>query len=567
MNPETRTCKNCSTSFTIEPEDFDFYKKISVPPPTWCPSCRFMRRLAFYQERNLYKRNCDLCGKSTFSHHTPSTRNVYCAPCFWSDAWDPGSFYREYNPSVPFLKQVDELIRTSPKIALSVNYPTLVNSDYINHAGPCKNCYLIFDVENCENVLYSVFLDDVKDSMDCYMLIHSELCYGNVSCGRCSRVFFSEDCPDCVDVWFSKDCRGCTNCFGCMGLRKKKYHFFNEPLSKEEYTKRMKELPLHSRKGIEETLQKVHAFWLTRPHRYAHLGAKNVNVTGDYVFSASKNSKDIYFGIGIEDSRFCQFVGMLPAKDCYDYTRWGNGAERVYECLIVGEGARDVRFSIQTWSEVLDIEYCFWVTSSSHMFGCANIRKEEYCILNKQYSKSEYEKLKMRIREDMNKNPYVDATGIEYKYGEFFPPELSLHAYNETQAMDIFPITEAEAGKKGYLWRELPTPAYKPTITADKIPDSIHDVTDDILKEIIECESCKKPFRMVKPELELLRRFGLPVPMKCFNCRHLARWARVNPPRLWNRTCAKCNAAIKTSYSPERPEIIYCEQCYRAEVS
>ena len=167
----------------------------------------------------------------------------------------------------------------------------------------------------------------------------------------------------------------------------------------------------------------------------------------------------------------------------------------------------------------------------------------------------------------MNEHPHVDTTGIEYKYGEFFPMELNLHAYNETQAMDFFPLTETEARKKGYLWRELPTPTATPTLTAAQVPDSIHDVTDDILKEIIECESCKKPFRMVKPELDLLRRFGLPAPTQCFNCRHMARLRKVAPPRLWNRACAKCSKEIKTSYAPDRPEMVYCEACYNKEVA
>ncbi|MCR4328253.1 MAG: hypothetical protein NUV53_01920, partial [Patescibacteria group bacterium] len=563
---ETRTCQSCRASFEIDAQDFAFYEKIKVPPPTWCPSCRFMRRLSFYQERNLYKRTCDLCNKETLSHLHPDIKNVYCPRCWFSDDWDPGSFSREYDPNTPFMQQVAELIRDTPKIARSVEQSTLVNSDYINHAGMCKNCYLIFDSDHCENVLYSTFLVEVKDTMDCFALINSELCYGNVVCGRCSRVFFSEDCPDCMDVWFSKDCRGCMSCFGCIGLRKKKYHFFNEPLSKEEYEKRLGELELHSRSGLAEAAEKRRHFWLSKPHRYAHLGSKNVNVTGDYVFTGSKNSKDLYHAFGVEDSRYCQFVGMPPTKDCYDYTRWGNGAERIYESLIVGQGVRDVRFSIQTWGEVFDAEYCFWVTSSSHMFGCANIRKKEYCILNKQYSKESFDKLRIKIIEDMNEHPYKDAVGIEYKYGEFFPIELNLHAYNETQAQDLFPLQEEEAKKKGYSWRELPFPNIAPTLAAVQVPDSIHDVQDSILNEIIECELCKRPFRIVKPELDLLRRFELPVPVQCFSCRHLARWSRINPPRLWDRTCAKCNAPIKTSYAPDRPEIVYCEQCYNAEV-
>lgn len=39
--PETKTCQNCKTRFTIEPEDFVFYEKIGVPAPTFCPECDF----------------------------------------------------------------------------------------------------------------------------------------------------------------------------------------------------------------------------------------------------------------------------------------------------------------------------------------------------------------------------------------------------------------------------------------------------------------------------------------------------------------------------------------------
>jgi hypothetical protein len=51
MKEEMRQCQNCKNQFTIEPEDFAFYEKIKVPPPTFCPSCRFQWRLSFMNER------------------------------------------------------------------------------------------------------------------------------------------------------------------------------------------------------------------------------------------------------------------------------------------------------------------------------------------------------------------------------------------------------------------------------------------------------------------------------------------------------------------------------------
>ena len=56
MSSETKICQNCKNNFTIEPEDFKFYEKIKVPPPTWCPECRAQRRMTWRNERALYKR-------------------------------------------------------------------------------------------------------------------------------------------------------------------------------------------------------------------------------------------------------------------------------------------------------------------------------------------------------------------------------------------------------------------------------------------------------------------------------------------------------------------------------
>ena len=71
MDTETKQCQNCKNNFTIESEDFDFYKKIDVPPPTFCPECRNQRRLAFRNERFMYKIKSPFSGKDIFSMYTP----------------------------------------------------------------------------------------------------------------------------------------------------------------------------------------------------------------------------------------------------------------------------------------------------------------------------------------------------------------------------------------------------------------------------------------------------------------------------------------------------------------
>ena len=61
---------------------------------------------------------------------------------------------------------------------------------------------------------------------------------------------------------------------------------------------------------------------------------------------------------------------------------------------------------------------------------------------------------------------------------------------------------------------------------------------------------------------------NIPIPRRCFHCRHMNRVKRRNPFKLWYRKCMKegCNNEFETSYAPDRPEIVYCEKCYQGEV-
>ena len=82
MNAETKNCQNCKRPFTIEPEDFNFYEKVKVPPPTFCPECRLIRRMVYRNERALYKRKCDLCGQERILFLSQGTKfPVYCREC------------------------------------------------------------------------------------------------------------------------------------------------------------------------------------------------------------------------------------------------------------------------------------------------------------------------------------------------------------------------------------------------------------------------------------------------------------------------------------------------------
>ena len=566
MNSQTKICQNCKKDFTIEPDDFSFYEKIKVPAPTWCPECRMIRRFSFNNVYSIYKRKCDKCRENIISIYSPDKSNkVFCNPCWWNDDWDGTEYALDYDPERPFFEQLNELKEKTPWQAVVSEYKTNVKSEYTNGIAYNKNSYMVFWADYCENIFYSSYLNDLKDSSDCYRMKYCELCYESVGCNKCYRTFFSEECDSCTETWFSRSCSGLVNCFGCINLRNKSYCIWNEQYTKESYFEQLKELRINSRTSLDNQRDIATKFWNNYPRR-AYIGnGLNIKVTGDYIYE-SKNTRDSYLVSGVEDSRFVQFVSVPNVKDCYDYSGWGNIVDRVYETATSGEGASDVRFSDQCWPDVLDIEYSIYAISCKHIFGCVNLKSKQYCILNKQYTKEEYFKLKEKIISDMTKNPYVDNIGRTWSYGEFLPIMLSSFSYNETLAQLFFPKTKEKAFADGFSWYEKVDNEYSITKDGKDLPDNLDAIDDSILKEIIACKHCGKAYRFILEELNLMKKLQIPLPRECFNCRQQYRFSRTNSPIFYDRNCDKCKVEIETSYSPNRRELVYCEKCYQQEI-
>ena len=76
-------------------------------------------------------------------------------------------------------------------------------------------------------------------------------------------------------------------------------------------------------------------------------------------------------------------------------------------------------------------------------------------------------------------------------------------------------------------------------LDTDTLP-RIKDVTDEILKQAIICEVSKRPFRIIKSELEYYRKNDIDLPRRHPDQRHYDRMALRNPRKLFNRKCDKC---------------------------
>lgn len=158
------------------------------------------------------------------------------------------------------------------------------------------------------------------------------------------------------------------------------------------------------------------------------------------------------------------------------------------------------------------------------------------------------------------------------EYGEFFPLEAGLMPYQSSSGQYFFPLSKEEAQKQNIPWYDEPESHISKDVrlrhAPEEVPQNIMEISDDILNEAIICEISKKPFRLIRPELEFYRRMNLPIPTK-------HPWQRLMERKEWERgiwlypfTCAGCNEKSFSVYTSEQQEqlSILCELCYLKEV-
>ncbi len=542
-------CPQCSAPFEITPEDLNFYEKVSpefggkkylIPPPTLCPECREQNRFVFRNERHLYHRKCDLTGKQMISIYSPKKPyTVYEQNVWWSDAYDPLHYGRDYDFSKSFFKQFHALNVAVPKNA--IQNAKSENCEYTNYSSQNKNCYLVVGGLNSEDCLYGYRIFNSSDCVDCYDLFKCQRCY---ECLESSDLFQCIGCRNChnsFDLHFCENCTGCKNCFGCVNLRNKSFHIFNEQCPEEEYRVRIAELQQLS--DLKKKIADLHA---GAPHRDA-IVLQCEDSSGDqllecrqckncYTLKHSQDCSECAWGEGDRDCRDCNFF------DNCELHYFSSNLESNYH----------VAFCVLNWY-VKECFYCMNSFNSHHLFGCTGMKRHQYCIFNKQYSQEEYEILVPKIIEHMQ------SMG---EWGQFFPITISPFAYNETIAQDWYMRSREEVETLGWKWHTEPEKKEQYLGPDIDISSEIQIIDDDITKRILKCEETGKPYKIIPQELAFYRSMQLPLPRVCPEQRHRNRMARLYPRKLWKRTCAKCSQDIQTTYASERPEIVYCERCY-----
>ncbi|MFA6992713.1 MAG: hypothetical protein WC269_05580 [Candidatus Gracilibacteria bacterium] len=551
------TCPQCKTKFEILKDEIEFLKKmdfqygkvkITLPTSTLCPTCRSQTRTAHRNEQYLYHQKSSLSGKQLITLYSMNPAwgkpyKIYTQEEWNSDKWDPLEYGRNFDFNRPFFEQFAELSKDVPRLPLMQLGNE--NSPFTTGTGYCKNCHLINSSEYCEDCYYGKLFQHCKSSMDCSYLYNSEYCY------ECFSVFKSYNCvylsysTNCSDCWFSENLIGCRNCILCTNLSRKEYYFMNQPLEKEEYEKRLKQLK-GSYQNFEKAKEILNQLKQKRVHKYANI-VNSENCTGDFIEN-SKNCLDCY---DMNESQDCRYVIVgVQVKDVYDCSNMYVKPELNYQVLGTIE-TYHVAFTLYAFHSQ-NILYSEQIFNSKDIFGCVGLKRKQYCIFNKQYMKEEYENLIPKIIEHMKK------TG---EWGQYFPVKYAPHGYNESLASEYYPLPRREVLGRGWNWHEDDgESAYAgPEV---EMPDNIVDLTEDITQKILKCKKSGKFYKIIPQELEFCKKIGIPAPRNCPDQRYQDRLGQRNPRELWDRKCMKCGMALKSSYSPDRKETIYCEKCY-----
>lgn len=545
-----KTCATCAAGFEVTDVESNILSTIKVPEPEQCPACRRQQRLLFRNFFYLYHRTCDLTKKKIISMYDEDVPfPVYETHEWWSDRWDALTHGLKWSEDIPFFDQLKTLHETVPR--MSVMNTASDNTDYCNMCFYSRNCYLVHGCVNSEDCMYGHIVWRSKDCYDCLYLYQCEWCCECIDCIGCHSLSYSQDCDNCSDSMFLIRCTGCKDCLGCVGLKNKQYYIFNEKHTKEEYQKKLSELQTGSSAIVKIAKEKVRELCSQEIVKNYH-GYNSENVTGDYLY----NSHNIIAGYDLKECEDSAHIATCESfKDCMDCNFSGTAAEWSYQCLTIeGHSLISCHTCLKGCANLLLCDNCY---ACKDCIGCVGLKNKQYCILNTQYKKEEYETLKKEIIEHLQSLN---------EYGTFFPSSMSPFGYNESIAYHYFPLEKEEVLKRGWKWKEEQEKSEQYLGAKMSIPENIADVTDDITSKIFTCESTGKLYKILPQELAFYRQRQLPLPRQCFDARIAVRFAARNPRVLWDRECAKCSKAIQTTYAPERLETVYCESCYLAEV-
>ena len=442
---QRQTCQASWVQFPIFQSDIDFLKKVSpkigtktfdIPLPKLCPEERQRRRLMFKNERKLYRRTCDATWESIISVYSPDKLfPVYSQEFRWSEKRDAKTYWVSFDYTKTFTEQFKSLYDTVPKASLIKEHYKQENWEYTNGSWPLKNTYMTFECAFTDEVYFSDKIYYSTTCVDCSYTNHSEQCYMCWDVRNCNKVQYWYNLRDCSMSSYLYNCTWCSDCFMCYNLTNKKYCVENKQYAtKEDY--------LAARDQFLGNNSDPYAYFMallesSNVPRSEIQWFDNKQTFWNYIIS----NKDCTLLFDSYDTENCSYCSMIyDAQDCRDFDSRGEWARLCYELEESGRSIQSCMFSYLLWDNVSNVMYSSFCIASKNLFGCVWLTNAEYCIFNKQYTKVTYE---------IEVQKLIWHMVTTWEWWEFLHPSLSPFGYNETIAHEYYPLTQAQAENAG----------------------------------------------------------------------------------------------------------------------
>jgi hypothetical protein len=382
------------------------------------------------------------------------------------------------------------------------------NVDFCDEALGARNAYLSFVTgNNAENILYSAFVyDNVANVVGSFLVNrNSENVYMSTLVLESMDVYYSRFIANSSHIWLSSNLTGCHDCIYCDDLQNQSYCIRNKQYTKEAYEVEKNRILREDKQNFLTNYRtKVSKKWINKKSENSTGNALNwsENVENGYYMSHLSGGRNVMIGSGGDLSR-----------NMYDAIDVGTSCQDFYAVAGVGWNSSNIYCSTMV-TQSSSIYYSYDVSESHHCFGCIWLKNKSYCIMNKQYTKEDWEIEVTSIMENMER----DGT-----LGQFFPPQMNPFYFNDTFASLIYDdFTREEVTAAGYLWRDAPIQADIPT-GADVVQNTeldrfqgydtagVWQINRDILSKVIVDESGNY-YRIVPWEYDFLVRHALPLP-------------------------------------------------------
>jgi hypothetical protein len=592
-----KKCNLCWDNFIFTDLEKKILDKEWFKETEHCPLCNFKFLYSYINDRNLYKRIDSKTWKEIISIYSSDYKGqVYNTEDYKKFILDDGwlKFWKEIWKDI--FEDFIWIYNNFPKQSRLV-YPSVENSDYTSHIWRIKNAYMSYCVfSDCENIFFSyrviLACTNVYSSVN---IVKSSNVYFSNTVWWSYNISFCDNLYKCSDLLFCEYMKNSSDCIFCCNLVNSKYMIFNKKYDKNKYEEIKKDIykRINNKEQFSFLKQKYNDFLkenLVKP-------LKDMNLCENVVWEKTYDSKNCI------NTFTCSWL-----ENWVNWmTVWWKGNDHLVNIISSSEwwiNCENIVWTFSFWPNIYNIFFSFWVIegskniyysydieSSEEIMFCVWLKNKKYCILNKQYSKEEYFFLKTKIIEDLKK---------QNKWGDSLPLKISVFPYNDTLSFDLFKINklidkawneeiidENATGTVTLLWthyisnaildfwswekfkikwrtrnKNINIPDWIEKIKSDSLPN-IDAVNDDILKKSIECEKTWRLFKIVKNELDFLRKKNLPLPT-IHNENRIEKLLRIRPTwKLYIWECDKCKKESLTVYKVKPKYKLYCDSCYK----